>query len=50
MAKYAQKIPFAFCCPCGAYHEKAHPHSRAMKWRKTKRRKAKEAAQAEQHT
>jgi hypothetical protein len=45
-SKYAQKILFFFCRPCGDYHEKTHPHYRAMKRRKAKRRK--EAAQAEQ--
>jgi hypothetical protein len=31
MAKYAQKILFFFCRPCGEYHEKTHPHYRSMK-------------------
>lgn len=48
MAKYAQKILFFFCRPCGDYHEKTHPHYRAQKRRSAKRRKAKEAAQTEQ--
>ncbi len=39
MAKYGQKILFFFCRPCGEYHEKTHPHYRAMKRRKLKRRK-----------
>jgi hypothetical protein len=29
--KYAQKILFFFCRPCGDYHEKTHPHYRAVK-------------------
>jgi hypothetical protein len=48
MAKYAQPILFFFCRPCGDYHEKTHPHYRAMKRRKAKRLKTKQAAQAEQ--
>jgi hypothetical protein len=44
MAKYAQPILFFFCRPCGTYHEKTHPHYRAMKRRALKRRKAKEQA------
>jgi hypothetical protein len=36
MAKYGQKILFFFCRPCGEYHEKTHPHYRAMKRRKRK--------------
>jgi hypothetical protein len=47
MAKYAQKILFFFCRPCGDYHEKTHPHYRAMKRRKAKRRKE-AIAEAEQ--
>ena len=31
MAKYAQKILFFFCRPCGEYHEKTHLHYRSMK-------------------
>ena len=50
MAKYAQKILFFFCRPCGEYHEKTHLHYRAQRRRAAKRRKAKEAAQAEQQT
>jgi hypothetical protein len=42
---YAQTILFFFCRPCGAYHEKTHPHYRAMKRRKGKRLKAKQAEQ-----
>jgi hypothetical protein len=34
--KYRQKILFFFCRPCGEYHEKTHPHYRAMKRRKRK--------------
>ncbi len=49
MSKYAQPILFFFCRPCGDYHEKIHPHYRAMKRRKAKRLKTKDAAQAEQH-
>jgi hypothetical protein len=45
---YAQPILFFFCRPCGDYHEKTHPHYRAMKRRKAKRLKAKQAKQAEQ--
>ena len=44
MAKYAQPILFFFCRPCAEYHEKTHPHYRAMKRRKLKRRKLLEAA------
>jgi hypothetical protein len=44
--KYAQPILFFFCRPCGEYHEKTHPHYRAMKRRKAKRAKEK-ATQAE---
>jgi hypothetical protein len=43
MAKYGQPILFFFCRPCGDYHEKTHPHYRAMKRRKAKRRKLAEA-------
>jgi hypothetical protein len=45
-AKYGQKILFFFCRPCGEYHEKTHPHYRAMKRRKLKVKKAKLAALA----
>jgi len=45
---YAQKILFFFCRPCGEYHEKTHPHYRAMKRRKAKRAKAKAAKTQEQ--
>jgi hypothetical protein len=45
---YAQPILFFFCRPCGDYHAKTHPHYRAMKRRKAKRLKAKQAAQTEQ--
>jgi len=45
---YAQKILFFFCRPCAEYHEKMHPHYRAMKRRKAKRLKEREAAQAVQ--
>ena len=38
MAKYGQKILFFFCRPCGDYHHKTHPHYRAMKRRKAKRK------------
>jgi hypothetical protein len=48
MAKYGQPILFFFCRPCGEYHEKTHPHYRAQKQRSYRRRKRKEAAQAEQ--
>jgi len=48
MTKYAQKILFFFCRPCGDYHEKTHPHYRAQKRRAAKRRKAKEAQSAQQ--
>jgi hypothetical protein len=44
MAEYGQKILFFFCRPCAEYHEKTHPHYRAMKRRKLKRRKLIEAA------
>jgi hypothetical protein len=47
--KYAQKILFFFCRPCGDYHEKTHPHYRAMKRRKAKRRKEAAAETAQQH-
>ena len=43
MAKYAQPILFFFCRPCAEYHLKTHPHYRAMKRRKLKRRKSAEA-------
>jgi hypothetical protein len=43
MAKYAQPILFFFCRPCREYHLKTHPHYRAMKRRKLKRRKLAEA-------
>ncbi len=46
MAKYGQPILFFFCRPCAEYHEKTHPHYRAMKRRKLKRRKLIEAAKA----
>ena len=46
MAKYAQSILFFFCRPCAEYHEKTHPHYRAMKRRKLKRRKLLAAAKA----
>jgi hypothetical protein len=46
-AKYAQPILFFFCRPCGEYHEKTHPHYRAMKRRKAKRVKEREAAASE---
>jgi hypothetical protein len=49
MSKYAQPILFFFCRPGGEYHERTHPHYRAMKRRKVKRAKEK-AAQAEQQT
>ncbi|MGO9455267.1 MAG: hypothetical protein ACLQDV_30095 [Candidatus Binataceae bacterium] len=48
MSKYAQKILFFFCRPCGEYHEKTHPHYRAQKQRAYRRRKKKEAAHTEQ--
>jgi len=48
MAKYAQKILFFFCRPCGEYHLKTDPHYRAMKRRKLKRRKLVEAKAATQ--
>jgi hypothetical protein len=47
-AKYAQPILFFFCRPCGEYHPKTHPHYRAMKRRKAKRMKAKQAVQSAQ--
>jgi hypothetical protein len=54
MAKYGQKILFFFCRPCAEYHEKTHPHYRAMKRRMLKKRKTREAAaqasQQEQQT
>jgi hypothetical protein len=46
---YAQKILIFFCRKCGDYHEKTHPHYKAQKQRSYRRRKAKEAAQSEQH-
>jgi hypothetical protein len=46
MAKYAQPILFFFCRPCGEYHLKVHPHYRAMKRRKLKRRELAEAKAA----
>jgi hypothetical protein len=46
---YAQKILFFFCRKCGDYHEKTHPHYKPQKQRSYRRRKAKEAAQPEQH-
>jgi hypothetical protein len=42
--KYAQKIIHFFCRPCAEYHLKTHPHYRAMKRRKAKRRKEAQAA------
>jgi len=48
MTKYAQKILFFFCRPCGDYHEKTHPHYRAMQRRKAKRLKEKESAASQQ--
>jgi hypothetical protein len=33
MAKYAQKILFFFCRPCGDYSEKTHPHYWSIKTR-----------------
>ena len=48
MGRYAQPILFFFCRPCAEYHEKTHPHYRAMKQRKAKRLKAKQAVQPEQ--
>jgi len=50
MARYAQKILFFFCRPCGRYELKTHPHYRAQKQRSYRRRKKKEAAQAEQQS
>jgi hypothetical protein len=44
--KYAQPILFFFCRPCAEYHLKTHPHYRAMKRRKLKRRKLVEAKAA----
>jgi|GEM_PF-6724729 hypothetical protein len=35
--KYAQKILFFFCRPCGEYHEKTHPHYAAMLQRAAER-------------
>jgi hypothetical protein len=43
MGHHAQKILFFFCRPCGEYHEKTHPHYRAMKRRMLKNWKAREA-------
>jgi hypothetical protein len=42
MAKYAQKILFFFCRPCGDYHEKTHPHYRGQKQRSYRRREVEE--------
>jgi hypothetical protein len=39
----AKKIIHFFCRPCGEYHLKTHPHYRAMKQRKAKRRNEAEA-------
>jgi hypothetical protein len=46
MAKYGRPILFFFCRPCADYHEKTHPHYRAMKRRKLKLRKLAEAKAA----
>ncbi len=46
MSKYGQPIVFFFCRPCADYHHKTHPHYRAMKRRKAKRRKLVEAKAA----
>ena len=40
---YKQKILHFFCRPCGDYHLKTHPHYRAMKRRKAKRKAEREA-------
>jgi len=42
---YAQKITHFYCRPCGEYHEKTHPHYRAMKRRAAKRREAKDTTE-----
>jgi len=44
MATYGQKIVSFYCRPCGEYHYKDHPHYRAMRRRKAKRRKLAVAA------
>ena len=47
-SKYAQKILFFFCRPCGEYHLKTDPHYRAQKQRSYRRRKKREATESSQ--
>jgi len=45
---YKQKIIHFYCRPCAEYHLKTHAHYRAMKRRKAKRQREREAAKEAQ--